>query len=137
MDFKNMEMSDVGYTIRVEQDRLYSEQKAYEAANPVLAENAVIDEEQSVRWNREEVQRRNNSRKAKLAAYKRKRNELDSLGIAEVKRRIREDYGFTDMAVDLIFQKAYAHDHSYGLGSVYTYACDLADFVSEIIDATT
>ena len=61
---------------RKRKDELIKEQSAYAAENPVLSKETVIDEEKSVRWNREEVVRRNNSHKGTLAAYTAKISKL-------------------------------------------------------------
>ena len=50
----------------------------------VLSPDTVIDEEKSVRWNREEVARRNNSRKGKLAYFTGELNKCSQIGRAHV-----------------------------------------------------
>ena len=62
---------------RAKSEQLWKERNDYATNAPILSEGTILDEEQSVRWNREEVARRNNSRKGKLAAYMTKINQCN------------------------------------------------------------
>lgn len=73
---------------RSEINRRYTEQVKQ---TQMLTPDCVIDEEKSVKWNREEVARRNRSAKAKLAAIRReemmKRSEFRNFQY-DVRQRI-------------------------------------------------
>ena len=134
-NYKTMTMFEVEVAIHDERSAIYGELREFRDANPELKEDAVIDEEQSVRWNREEVVRRNNSRNRKIANYQRKLNAVDKKVEDEIRRRIKEEYRFDDTVADIIFSAAYEDGHSNGYTEVYNYAQKYAEFAGRIIDA--
>lgn len=134
-NYKTMTMFEVEVAIHDERSAIYGELREFRDVNPELKEDAVIDEEQSVRWNREEVVRRNNSRNRKIANYQRKLNAVDKKVEDEIRRRIKEEYRFGDTVADIIFSAAYEDGHSNGYTEVYNYAQKYAEFAGRIIDA--
>lgn len=120
---------------RKREDELSKEYSAYAAENPVLSKETVIDEEKSVRWNREEVVRRNNSRKGTLAAYTAKINQCDKDINEKIVAYIRSEFDFGETIARIIFNQAYESGHHAGAEEVANYAHDYSLFAEQIINA--
>ena len=120
---------------RKREDELSKEYSAYATRNPVLSKETVIDEEKSVRWNREEVVRRNNSRKGTLAAYTAKINQCSKDINEKIVAYIRSEFGFGETIARIIFNQAYESDHHAGAEEVANYAHDYSLFAEQIINA--
>ena len=133
--YENMSIMEMENDIQAKINGIYEEMRSYKEANPVLPEGTILDEDQSVRWNREEVQRRNNSRKGKLSAFQRQFNDLHREGDAEIKRRISEEYSFGDAITAIVFACAYEDGHSGGLCEIWSFAQKYASFASDVLDA--
>ena len=105
--------------------------------------NAVIDEDKSVKWKREEVERRNKAYNDEVARLNRIRN-------AEVKKvsdliiaLIAEDVKFSiknkseawyEHAAKIIYREAYVASHSYGMRDVLDKINLYCTIISEIIN---
>ena len=129
------ELLDFIRATRKREDELSKERAAYAAETPVLLEGAVLDEEKSVRWNREEVARRNNSRKGKLAAYMAKINQCDKEVNEKIVAYIRSEFGFGETIARIVFDKAYDAGHHAGAEEVANYAHDYGLFAERILEA--
>lgn len=91
-------------------------------------ENDILDENKSVKWNREEVLRRNE----KMNEEKRRHQELVCQELKKIESFIKDkimNFGFTEEQTEKIFQKAYENAHSNGYREVYEEAMDLSDFI--------
>lgn len=101
----------------------------------MLTPDCVIDEEKSVKWNREEVARRNRSAKAKLAAIRRE----DNAAMQDVKDAIieylRDEYDLPKIVAEIVLKQAEEAGHSGGFSEVVCEAQDYAAFAQEIIEA--
>ena len=105
--------------------------------------NAVIDEDKSVKWNREEVERRNKAYNDEVARLNRIRN-------AEVKKvadliivLIAEDVKFSiknkteawyEHAAKIVYREAYEAAHSYGMRDVLDKINVYCTIISEVIN---
>lgn len=129
------DLQDIFAKSRKQSEQLYKERKEYMASHPLLEEGAVLDEEKSVRWNREEVIRKNNSIKGKLAAYSAKINQCDR----EVNQKIQEylcsEFGFTEAVARIIFNEAYEDGHHAGFEEVASYARSYGLLVEQVFEA--
>lgn len=114
---------------------LYKQQRSFLSEIPILPENHIIDEEKSVRWNREEVVRRNNSRKGKAASYKVKISKCETDIAEKIREYIQTTYKFGPRIAELIYNEAYEDGHAGGYDEVITYAEQYADFAEKLIDA--
>lgn len=135
MNFENMTMQEVDEAVRKEQNKIWEQYSEYKQANPLLPPDAVVDEEKSVRWNREQVKALNKERNAKATALKRKYEECNGLFEAEAKRRIKEEYGLSEKAVNIVYGNAYERGHSAGFLEVWWNALEFAEFAKSILDA--
>ena len=95
----------------------------------------VIDEDKSVKWNREEVERLQNSydeevKKLNIAKNKR-RDDL----YKELYKVIRKEVGgITIKDAQQIFSYAYAEGHSYGYNEVFIKLDDIIQLVGGIVN---
>lgn len=120
---------------RERSQRLAKERSAFAANNPLLDENTVLDEEKSVRWNREEVAHRNNSRKGKLAAYVAKINQCDKDINQKIVDYLRSEFGFNERVANIVFNEAYEDGHHAGYEEVAAHAHAYGLFTDRVMDA--
>lgn len=120
---------------RERSQKLIKERSDFAANNPLLDENTVLDEDKSVRWNREEVAHRNNSRKGKLAAYMSKINQCDRDIDQKIKDYLRSEFGFSEAVARVVFNEAYEDGHHAGYEEVASYAHSYGLFVEQVMDA--
>lgn len=95
-------------------------------------EGHIFDENQSVKWNKEEVIRHNELIDIKKKEYQAESNRLNSKLWNDVVEALMEDYNFNKAQAEKIWSFAYAEKHSY-MGDTFGYAEELADLVSDII----
>ena len=108
MDYKNITMDDIRYLI----EESYTTYNRYnvEAIRPEInswPEGYIIDEEQSVRWNREQVAAHNKEvENAKKKYYQDRRKGHKNFYI-DLKQAIQNDYNFTESQADIIMKHLY------------------------------
>ena len=84
----------------------------------------IIDEEKSVRWNREEVVRRQKAWDAECSRLKKAQNaEIEHISEA-IELQIQED----------LWQKAYDRGHAYGFADIY---CAIEDYEELVVAVLT
>ena len=97
----------------------------------------IFDEEKSVRWNREELER---NREA-VKEYKNKISELnilyDSVIMRAIIKAIEADFDVNEEQAAIIYGKAYEDAHSSGYIEVYYYAEDYAELYERLKEAET
>ena len=103
---------------------------------PIYHRDQIIDEDKSVKWNREEVSRRRAARKVEEERLFVLRNELDSLYEKTLIKALAEEYEISTEEASIIWARAYADDHSFGLSSVYDRFDELADMYHELCKVT-
>ena len=118
-----------------ERNALYEARCDFVKQNPELPPDTILDEDASVRWNREEVIRRNRSRKGKAASFMAKINQCDSDINKKIIDYIQSEYGFTVTVAEIVFGKAYEDGHSAGCEEVVAYACEYASFTERVLEA--
>ena len=105
--------------------------------------NAVIDEDKSVKWNREEVERRNKAYGDEVARLNRIRNAevkkvtdlIIALIIEDVKYSIKnESEAWYEHAAKIIYREAYEAAHSYGMRDVLDKINSYCSLISNIIN---
>lgn len=105
---------------------------SYRPINPKLKEGTVIDENKSVKWNREEVKRINALRDDELKKLNTAKNlERDKLE-DEIVKKLADEGKITYTKAKKIYSYVYSQDHSWGLGAVINTAHDLMDFFLEV-----
>lgn len=95
----------------------------------------VLDEEKSVKWNREEVER---LRTAYENEVKNRQKEFyDNVNALEerAKELLAKEYGFSKKETDIIWAKANEDGHAYGIVEVYNHFVDLADMYEQLNEA--
>ena len=112
------DINDLIEQCRKNRDNLWRQISAHKAEIARLEKLEYIDEEKSVKWNREEKERLIRSEKAKLGAARHKYDKAYDPVVDFVKNEIRSD-GFTEAAVDIIYDKAYQRGRSDGFSYVY------------------
>ena len=92
----------------------------------------VIDEEKSVKWNREEVERRMDARTKEKKQLRALHNELNSLYEKTMIKALAKEYKISEEEAGIIWAKAYEDDHPFGMMSVYDKFCELAEMYEEL-----
>ena len=114
--------------------QIWDEMSAYKKANPKLKETDVLDEEQSVRWNKEEVKRRNLSRESKIASFTAALNQCNKDITEQIKKYICGNWGFKEQTAEIIYRNAYEKGHAYGYREVLIYVDENADMVNDCLE---
>lgn len=96
-----------------------------------LREGTIIDEEKSVRWNREEVERRNKEMKERIEENRRQRREKERQQDEDIIRAYANESGLTEEQVGKIYRHAYSQYHSSGISEVID---ELNELISLFID---
>lgn len=103
MDYKKITMSDMRYL--VENSRTSYNRYNIRAVRPGIKkwpEDYIVNEEQSVKWNREQVAAHNEEvDKAKKKYYSDLRTEYNNF-LTDLKQAIQNDYNFTESQADII-----------------------------------
>ena len=92
----------------------------------------IIDEEKSVKWNREEVERRMTARAEEGKRLRALYNELNGLYEEAMIKALAKEYKISEKEVGIIWAKAYEDDHPFGMMSVYDKFCELAEMYEEL-----
>lgn len=95
----------------------------------------VIDENKSVKWNREESARRIEKSELEIKELKLKISNEKQLINEDIYSYLEEEYGFNQKTIQLVFSKAYEDGHSSGYEEIISYAVDYAEFVSDILNS--
>lgn len=97
-------------------------------------EGYIIDEEKSVRWNREEVQRRNNAYNNEYDRLKYVRNHSLFVAIDTIKCQYilnNLNLPISEIA-DKIWSKSYENGHSGGASEIFNYIDEYIEFVNDV-----
>lgn len=92
-----------------------------------LRSETVIDENKSIKWNREEVERINTERLEAREAYRKSIQDGEEQFQKDVIKMLTEDYPITEKIAGKLFTKAYRDGHSEGLMRVLEEAEDIAE----------
>lgn len=113
--------------------KAYDSQVKYPSGK--FSENHIFDEDKSVRWNREEVERQNNNRLAQIKAYRESEAQGEKDFRDDVIQYLLENYRINknQKIAERIFSKAYDDGHSGGYGEVLTHAEEIADLIEDVL----
>lgn len=104
---------------------------AYNSALPYptgkFRENHVFDEEQSIKWNKEEVVRRNNEYEQQRNEYRDDKNRLEKLLKDDMVYNLVYDFDLNQEQAEYTYDIAYAEKHS-SMTDVFYYAVELAEY---------
>lgn len=87
----------------------------------------VIDEDKSVKWNREEVDRRNVAYAEELNNLNKQKNALLNEWVAAVKTYIMEEAKVKQTKADKIYNYLYTQYHAWGLSEVLDHLDELLE----------
>jgi len=96
-------------------------------------EDHVFDENQSVKWNREQVNIENEKITILKDEHSRDAQRLLNLMTSDITNSLMKEYGFNSKQVQKIEGKAYSDHHS-NIDDYFFYLEDIADFAKEILD---
>lgn len=97
-----------------------------------LHEKHIEDENQSVVWNREFVEKNNETHKQQLEAFRNAYSTKENNLVKNLTEALAEDNGLSFEEAEVIFGYAYSESHSAGYREVMYTADDIADVVNKI-----
>lgn len=97
-----------------------------------LNENTVIDEDKSVKWNREEVVRLNKEMKIKVDNNRQQRIDMENKQRDDIIRAYANYSGYNEDKVGTIYNYAYSESHSSGMYEVIQTLDSLIDLFQDI-----
>jgi hypothetical protein len=100
---------------------------------PKYREGTVLDENMSVKWNKEQVAEANRKREEEVSRLQRVRSNAINETEKEIIKAIAEDVGVDEYKAKYIFKKAWSDGHSAGIYEVFTYIYDYIDFALEML----
>lgn len=131
MDYKNITMDDIRYLI----EESYTTYNRYnvEAIRPEInswPEGYIIDEEQSVKWNREQVAAHNKEVENAKKKYYQDRMQGHKNFCIDLKQAIQNDYNFTESQAAIIME----HLNNEGMYEDLNRAEELCEIVYDILN---
>ena len=93
----------------------------------------IIDEDKSVKWNRQEVARRIEARDAEMKRLRHLKQELTSAANNKLIELLSADYSLTKRQAKLIWNYAYDEAHSGGYDDVFDKFNDITGLVKDLI----
>lgn len=112
------------------EDRMYENQLPY--PKRTFSKNDVIDENKSVKWNREELERLEQEFKSQQTAYREENNRLANEFYCDCKSYIINNCGVDEYSATKIYNLAYTNGHSCGYLSVLGEVDELVDLIADI-----
>ena len=100
---------------------------------PVMKDGAVIDENKSVKWNREEVARLQQARAEEVKRLNRDKNELDTAYEHLLIGYLAYDYDLKIEEMQLIYKHCYMEHHDSGIHTVISYVDDFVTTYEKLI----
>jgi len=99
-----------------------------------LKEDTIIDEDKSVRWNREQVEQLNLEMKIKAKQNKQERKDMQLKQQKDIVRAYANQANLSEQKIKLILDYAYEESHSYGIQAVLETLDSLIDLIKKIED---
>lgn len=106
-----------------------------EAIRPIIKkwpEGYIVDEEQSVKWNREQVAAHNEEVEKAIKKYHKDLQTGFENFWKDLKQAIQNDYNFTEAQANVIL----AHIHNDGMSDDLYRAEELCDIVSKVLEVS-
>lgn len=96
----------------------------------------ITDENQSVKWNREQVELNNQNYQKAVAELNTKKNKARDSVYEEIYEKIQDEVGhnLSRNSAIKIWSHAYDEGHGFGFLAIRSYLDELIDLVSEILD---
>lgn len=100
---------------------------------PVYPAGHIFDMDKSVRWNQDEVQRRQNARKQAQKEYEEKERDIWSKAENAIKDYLSSEFGLPPKVVNAVFTKASEEGHPGGFFEILSEANDYGSFAEDVI----
>lgn len=97
-----------------------------------IPEDTILDEEKSVKWNREQVEKRNLDQQEKYESKKTQNSNMHDTQVGDIVRVYSEYSGFSKDRIEKIFHHAYKKQHSYGIYDVIQELEEILDLLDEL-----
>ena len=96
----------------------------------------ITDENQSVKWNREQVELNNRNYQKAIAELNTKKNKARDKIMEDIYIKIQDEvgYGISRTSAIKIWNYAYAEGHSSGWMNIKCYLDEIIDLISDILD---
>ena len=96
----------------------------------------ITDENQSVKWNRDQVELNNQNYQKAVAELNTKKNKARDSVYEEIYEKIQDEVGhnLSRNSAIKIWSRAYDKGHGFGFHNIKCYLDELIDLVSEILD---
>lgn len=120
-------VEEVGTAYRNEH---YSNKLEYPSAR-YFKENQIFDEEKSVKWNREERERRIEAANKKREEYNKEQVRLNKMLKEDIIAAILNEYDFNEKQAEKIYDYAYEEKHSH-MNDMFYFIVELADLFKEL-----
>lgn len=114
-------------------DALSAEREKALEPYPTYPKGFIFDEDKSVRWNREEVQRRAASRERILQDYRNKEQVLLNTAVATIKEFIVQEFGLSHEIADEVYAMANERGHSAGFYEILNDANSYGELVQKVL----
>ncbi len=109
--------------------------KPNEKEFPKYHRGDIIDEDKSVKWNRDEIEKGIKARADEVQRLNKRRNELDNLYEKTMIKALAKEYKISIKESNILWRKAYDDEHSYGVTEVYHAFSELADMYEKLRQA--
>ena len=100
-----------------------------------LPKGYITDEDKSVKWNREQIEKNNAAYDAKVIELNQKKNAAREDLYERIYKEIQDELKCTRKTASLIWHHAYEEGHSNGAYGVYTKLEEMMDIIGDIMDA--
>jgi DNA replicative helicase MCM subunit Mcm2 (Cdc46/Mcm family) len=100
-----------------------------------MKEGTIIDEEMSVRWNKEQVAKNNEGYNKELVEKQKEKNKLRDDVLQDIYAKIVDEVGYnlTNEKARAIWDKAYADGHSCGFSEILIYLDEYIDLAITLL----
>lgn len=100
-----------------------------------LKDNEVLDEDKSVRWNKERVQKNHEDYDKEVARLNTLKNKERDEVLSQIYKEIQSNVtGLSEKGAKAIYRYAYEQGHSCGYNEVASYITDLYELAEQILN---
>jgi hypothetical protein len=118
----------------IEEDWSRMEQMSCKPSFQKLKVGTILDEDKSVRWNREQVEENNKKYQEEVARLNTLKNKAREQVYNDIAVNIQADIpGISIVAARKIFDYAYQEGHSYGINSIKTTLYEVIDLINVVL----
>lgn len=96
-----------------------------------VAVGTILDEDKSVRWNREEVERIREEYTEEVKRLNRERNKKYTEVIEQIVEFISEETGLSNEKAKILWEFTYGHHHAYG-DTLFNYLEEYCDLYNDL-----